>query len=220
VIGRVLPSGAETVVLVEGPTHGARVKGRPATSPHATADAGFVFFTAAAGSIVSTAAARYLSSTSASPSVFASAVAGMLLFSAIPSLAAEWNGNSFKDESTLEFRTVNAEGEGHWSTVWLVVLDGDVYVNLGDRAVDRLESNATKPLVSVRVADHEFEKIRVEPAQDRQPDVARAIADKYWTGFLVPYRAPSTVMRLRPDEPASQNERTKTPAEGIHARTK
>jgi hypothetical protein len=79
------------------------------------------------------------------------------------------------------------------------VLDGDVYLNLGDRAVERLRTNTTAPLVSVRIGGEEYERIRVEAAQERQPEVARAIADKYWTGFLVPYRRPSTVMRLRPE---------------------
>ena len=113
--------------------------------------------------------------------------------------AAEWRAEAYKDESILEFKTVDAEGEPHWSKVWLVVLDGHVYVNLGERAVERLKTNSRAPIVSVRVGDEEFEKILVEPAQDRQPAVAQAIADKYWTGFLVPHRPPSTVMRLRPE---------------------
>jgi hypothetical protein len=113
-------------------------------------------------------------------------------------IAAEWNVAAFNDESTLEFRTVHAEGD-HWSTVWFVELDGDVYLNLGDRAVERLRTNTAAPLVSIRVDDVEFEKIRVEAAQERQPEVARAMADKYWTGFLIPHRRPSTVMRLKPE---------------------
>jgi hypothetical protein len=117
--------------------------------------------------------------------------------------AADWKPRQFDEESILEFRTVNAEGEGHWSKVWLVVLEDQVYVNLGDRAAERLKSNATAPMVSVRVGDEEFENVRVEPAQELQPAVAQAIADKYWTGFLVPHRPPSQVMRLRPDQEAA-----------------
>jgi len=131
--------------------------------------------------------------------IAASIFASCVLSTALAASAAQWSAPAFEDESTLEFRTVNAQGEAHWSTVWLVVLDGDIYVNLGDRAVERLRTNTTAPLVSIRIAGHEFEKIVAEPAQDRQPAVAQAIADKYWTGFLVPYRAPSTVMRLRPE---------------------
>src|SRR5688572_12987034 len=116
------------------------------------------------------------------------ALAACVLCSTAAAFAGEWGGAAFNDESTLEFRTVNAQGEDHWSTVWLVVLDGDVYLNLGDRAVERLRTNTTAPLVSIRIAGEEFERIRVEAAQERQPEVARAIADKYWTGFLVPYR--------------------------------
>jgi hypothetical protein len=125
--------------------------------------------------------------------------AAILLFAASEALAGQWAGPAFHDESTLEFRTTNAEGEGHWSTVWMVVLDDQVYVNLGERAVERLKTNTAAPLVSVRIDGQEFDEIVVEAAQDRQPAVAQAIADKYWTGFLVPHRRPSTVMRLRPE---------------------
>jgi hypothetical protein len=114
-------------------------------------------------------------------------------------LATQWNPQAVRDESTLEFLTVREGEEGHWSTVWFVVLDGDVYVNLGDRAANRLSTNTTAPFVSVRIDEAEFEHIRVNAAQDRQKEVAEAIADKYWSGFLVPYRPPSQVMRLRPE---------------------
>ncbi len=114
-------------------------------------------------------------------------------------VAADWDGQAFRDESTLEFLTVHPDGDEHWSTVWLVVVDGDVYLNLGNRAVERLRANTRAPFVSVRVAGNDFERIRVEPAQERQKEVAAAIAAKYWTGFLVPHTAPSQVMRLRPE---------------------
>jgi len=113
-------------------------------------------------------------------------------------VAADWDGQLFRDESTLEFMTVSPDGEEHWSTVWLVVIDGDVYLNLGKRAAERLRTNTRAPFVSVRIAGREFGRIRADPAQERQKNVAAAIAAKYWTGFLVPYRAPSLVMRLRP----------------------
>ena len=131
--------------------------------------------------------------------ILATAALAATLLSTGISLAADWNPQGFHDESTLEFRTVNPAGEDHWSTVWFVVLDGEVYVNLGDRAVNRLRENTLAPLVSVRIAETEFERVRVDPAQERQKEVAASIADKYWTGFLVPYRPPSVVMRLRPE---------------------
>jgi hypothetical protein len=125
------------------------------------------------------------------------AIAAWMVSASSLAFAADWNAAGFSDESTLEFRTVNADGEDHWSTVWFVVLEGDVYLNLGQRAVERLRTNTAAPLVSIRVADEEFEKVRIEAAQERQPEVARAMADKYWTGFLIPHRRPSTVMRLK-----------------------
>jgi hypothetical protein len=125
------------------------------------------------------------------------ALAASFLFTSAAA-AADWSPAKIDEESILEFQTVH-EGDTHWSKVWMVVVDGDVYVNLGDRAVERLRTNNNAPIVAVRVAGDEFERVRVEAAQERQPAVARAIADKYWTGFLVPYRPPSQVMRLRPE---------------------
>ena len=57
---------------------------------------------------------------------------------------ADWNAQAFSGEQTLEFLTVE-DGSEHWSTVWLVVIDGQVYIRLGSRAAGRMEGNATAP---------------------------------------------------------------------------
>jgi hypothetical protein len=56
-------------------------------------------------------------------------------------LAADWDARVFRDDATLEFKTVSPAGDEHWSTMWLVVIDGEVYVNLGTRAAERLRTN-------------------------------------------------------------------------------
>ena len=64
----------------------------------------------------------------------------VLALAAVPAQAT-WDPQTFATESTLEFFTVSpADGE-HWSTVWLVVIDGQVYVRLGSRAAERIEKN-------------------------------------------------------------------------------
>ncbi len=51
--------------------------------------------------------------------------------------AAEWDPNAFRTERTLEFLTIGPDEGEHWSTVWLVVIDGQLYVRLGTTAVNR-----------------------------------------------------------------------------------
>ncbi|HXQ23430.1 MAG TPA: hypothetical protein VN812_17265, partial [Candidatus Acidoferrales bacterium] len=63
--------------------------------------------------------------------------------------AAEWNPAAFAKEDTLKLRT-NCPGEGeYWFPVWLVVIDGQVYVRLGGRATQRIGCNTTAPFVGV-----------------------------------------------------------------------
>ena len=52
------------------------------------------------------------------------------------------------------FRTTPGE-DPHWSTVWLVVLDGQVYVRLGSRAFGRVEQNQDGHTVAVRIGGEE-----------------------------------------------------------------
>ena len=72
---------------------------------------------------------------------------------------ADWKPQAFSSEDTLEFLTVE-DGAEHWSTVWLVVIDGQVYIRLGSRAAGRIEANATKPYVKVRIAGQTFDKVK------------------------------------------------------------
>lgn len=111
--------------------------------------------------------------------------------------AADWNPQAFSGENTLEFLTVE-NGVEHWSTVWLVVIDGQVYLRLGTRAAARMEHNATKPVVAIRIAGQTFDRVRAEPVPDMAEAVARAMGAKYWSDVLVRYFAHPLTVRLTP----------------------
>jgi hypothetical protein len=100
-------------------------------------------------------------------------------------LAPGWNPNAFQDESTLEVMTVGAKEGEHWSKLWLVVIDGKLYVRLGDRSFERVQKNVASPYVQVKIAGQRFERVRVEAAPDMAEKVAAAMADKYFLDVLV-----------------------------------
>ncbi len=111
---------------------------------------------------------------------------------------AGWNLDTFRKQSTLEFYTVDANGEGNWATVWVVVIDGAPYLRLGSRAMARIENNATKPIVKVRIAGQEFDHVKAEPAPDMVERVAAAMGDKYTTDLFVRYASHPLTVRLVP----------------------
>jgi hypothetical protein len=111
---------------------------------------------------------------------------------------ADWDPLRFSDENTLEFLTVRAEDGEHWSPVWLVVVDGDVYIRLGKRAASRIETNSRAPLTSIRIAGEEFADVLAEPMPGMAEKVAAAMKDKYWTDVFVRYVDHPLTIRLRP----------------------
>ena len=128
---------------------------------------------------------------------FVTAVIALSLLTTAPALAA-WDPPAFAKESTLEFLTVGpSEGE-HWSTVWLVVIDGQLYIRLGSRAAARMEQNTTTPYVKLRIAGQQFDRVKAEPAPDKVDQVAAAMADKYWSDFMVRHLNHPLTMRLTP----------------------
>jgi hypothetical protein len=113
--------------------------------------------------------------------------------------AADWTPSAWRAESTLELRTV-APGEGeHWFPVWLVVLDDQVYVRLGSRALGRIERNQTAPFVGVRIGGRQFDRVRGEPVPDAAPRVAAAIAEKYWSDVVIRHFPHPLTLRLVPE---------------------
>jgi hypothetical protein len=127
--------------------------------------------------------------------------AGLVLVLALPALAAEWRPAAWVSEDTIELLTVGPDGGEHWFPVWLVVLDGDVFVRLGSRAAARIEANRTRPYVGVRIAGAEFPRVRGEPAPETAARVAAAMGEKYWSDVVIRHLAHPLTLRLRPDGP-------------------
>jgi hypothetical protein len=115
----------------------------------------------------------------------------------------QWDPAAFRDLDTLQFLTVGPEEGPHWSTVWLVVIDGQVYVRLGSRAAGRMQRNTTAPFVAVRIGGREYERVRAEEAKEMITRVAAAMADKYPSDLFVRYVSHPLTMRLVPEPSAA-----------------
>jgi hypothetical protein len=61
-----------------------------------------------------------------------------------------WDPAMFRDASTMKIMTTEPDVGEHWSNLWVVVIDGQPYVRLGDRAYGRIQKNATSPYVKLK----------------------------------------------------------------------
>ena len=107
-----------------------------------------------------------------------------------------WDPNTFRDQSTLEIMTTAPEEGEHWSKLWLVVMDGKLYVRLGDRSYARIQKNTTAPYLKVKVAGKEFDKVRLDETPDMKDKVAAAMADKYFMDILIRHESHPMTARL------------------------
>jgi hypothetical protein len=96
-----------------------------------------------------------------------------------------WTPAAWRNADILEILTTGPEEGEHWSKLWLVVLDGQVYLRLGSRATERVQSNVTKPFVQVRISGQQFDRVRAEEAPEFRDRVASAMAEKYWSDRLI-----------------------------------
>jgi hypothetical protein len=115
--------------------------------------------------------------------------------------AADWNAAMWQDESTLDFRTTAPDDGEHWSRVWLVVIDGEVYLRLGSRAADRITKNQAAPIVGIRIAGQQFDSVRAEAVDEKADAEAAAMADKSWTDIFERYFSHPLTIRLAPQQP-------------------
>ena len=115
---------------------------------------------------------------------------------AAENLAPGWNPNGFREKNTLEIMTVGAKEGEHWSRLWLVVIDGRLYVRLGDRAFERVQKNVASPYVQVKIAGQRFDRVRIEAAPEMAEKVAAAMADKYFLDILVRHESHPMTARL------------------------
>ena len=115
--------------------------------------------------------------------------------------AAEWTPDKWTDEDTLQLRTECPDEGEHWSYVWLVVLDGDVWVRLGSRAAGRLDCSKTRPLASVKIGGQEFAAVEMVQVPEMAAHVAAAMGAKYSTDIFVRYLNHPYTMKLVPKTP-------------------
>jgi len=110
-----------------------------------------------------------------------------------------WDPALFRDTSTIKIMTTEPDVGEHWSNLWVVVIDGQPYVRLGDPSYGRIQKNSTSPYVKLKVADQEFDKVKVEEMPDMKEKVAAAMADKYWMDILIRHVSHPMVARLVPE---------------------
>ena len=56
-----------------------------------------------------------------------------------------WDPTVFSDASTIKIMTTEPDVGEHWSNLWVVVIDGQPYIRLGDRSYGRIHRNTTSP---------------------------------------------------------------------------
>ena len=110
-----------------------------------------------------------------------------------------WDPAVFRDASTIKIMTTEPDAGEHWSNLWVVVIDDQPYVRLGDRSYGRIQKNSTSPYVKLKVADQEFDKVKVEETPDMKDKVGAAMADKYWMDVLIRHESHPMVARLVPE---------------------
>jgi len=115
-----------------------------------------------------------------------------------------WDPAMFRDESVIEIMTTEPDVGEHWSKLWVVVIDGQPYVRLGDRSYGRVQRNTTSPYVKLKVGDQEFDRVKLEEMPDMKDKVAAAMADKYFMDKLIRYESHPMVARLTPEAPPPQ----------------
>jgi hypothetical protein len=115
-----------------------------------------------------------------------------------------WDPNAFRGQSTLEIMTIGTQEGEHWTRLWWVVLDGQVYVQLGDQAFRRVQENFARPYVEVKIADQKFARVRLEAAPDMKGKVTSAMAAKYPRDDVILQQSHPTTVRLIAEPPSQQ----------------
>ncbi|MFN2378304.1 MAG: hypothetical protein ABR538_17375 [Candidatus Binatia bacterium] len=127
----------------------------------------------------------------------------LLSFSALSASAAEWTPAKWIAEDTLQFRTECPDEGEYWSYVWLVVLDGDVWVRLGSRAAGRVDCSKSGRQTAVKIGGEEFAEIDLVEVPEMAERVAAAMADKYSTDMFVAWMSHPYTMKLVPKAAAA-----------------
>ena len=111
----------------------------------------------------------------------------ILLSCASVAAAAEWTPAHWAAEDTLQFLTDCPDEGEHWSYVWLVVLDGDVWVRLGGKAGGRVDCSKTKLTTTVKIGGEDFTNVEMIAVPEMADRVAAAMGEKYTSDIFVRY---------------------------------
>jgi hypothetical protein len=115
-----------------------------------------------------------------------------------------WDPDAFHGQSTLEIMTIGTQEGEHWTKLWWVVVDGQLYVQLGDQAFRRVQENFARPYVQVKVEGQKFARVRLEAAPDMKEKVAAAMAAKYPRDDVILRQSHPTTARLVAEPPSQQ----------------
>jgi len=111
-------------------------------------------------------------------------------------LVAGWDPDAFRAQRTLQLMTTGAEEGAHWSKLWLVVVDGQLFVRLDGRTFQRVKENLAGQYVMLKIGDRKFNRVRLEAAPDMSSKVAAAMADKYPMDALIRHEFHPMTARL------------------------
>ena len=115
---------------------------------------------------------------------------------AAANLASGWDPDAFRGQQTLQIMTTGAEEGAHWSKLWLVVIDRQLFVRLDGRTFERVKENLAGQYVMLKIGDREFERVRLEAAPEMSGKVAAAMADKYRMDVLIRHESHPMTARL------------------------
>ena len=118
---------------------------------------------------------------------------------AATNLVAGWDPYTFRDQRTLQIMTTDPEEGAHWSKLWLVVIDEQLFVRLDSRTSERVKENLAGKYVMLKIGDQKFERVRLEAAPDMSGKVAAAMADKYPMDVFIRYESHPMTARLIPE---------------------
>ncbi|HUI25759.1 MAG TPA: hypothetical protein VL403_06700 [Candidatus Kryptonia bacterium] len=129
-------------------------------------------------------------------------VGGVMLSAGVHAAEPAWTPNDWTKEETVKLCT-NVPGEGEYCfPVWLVVINGDVYVRLGSKATERMRKNTGGFVLPIELAGHRFEHVRATETPDYVDRVNQAMADKYTGDIIIHHFSHPLTMRLRPESAA------------------
>jgi len=111
----------------------------------------------------------------------------------------QWTPEKWTEVETLNLCTTGPTEGVYCFAVWMVVVDGDVYVRLGNKAADRVKANTSGMVMPVEISGQRFERVRMTEAPDAVDRVNDAMADKYTSDIFIRFFSHPLTLRLKPE---------------------